>query len=146
MSNDIRHTFESADGKKVTLTFRRSLLSQEKFRQLAARYAPDDDTPAAVLHFCWLAAHVVEAKNAPGLPLRINADADEFWMVYESTLALFDEYEGFAAAVDAIPVNQLPVEDDPVKKPLEDLTPEQREEVEQAKLLEANGDPVPEKN
>ena len=109
------HEFTSIDGAAVTLRFKRSLLSEAKFLSWHGRFAADRED-ATIGNFCFMAAHVVEAENAPGLPMQVNVADDVFWSVYEAFLALFDSFEGFGKAIDAIPAAVLPEETDPVKK------------------------------
>ena len=146
MSERMTHKFTSVDQKAITFVFRRDLLSDVKFSRFLRRFAPGDKPLAVEFNFCWLAAHVVEAKGIAGFPLPISVTDQVFWLAFERTLALFESIDDFVDVCDAIPVDQLPTEDDPVKKPLEALTPDERAEIDEAKLLEANGDPVPEKN
>lgn len=115
------HEFISTDGAAVTLRFKRSLLSEAKFLSWHGRFAGDKED-VTVGNFCFLAAHVTGATNAPGLPMRTNATDDEFWTVYEAFLALFDGFEAFGLVVDAVPTATLPEENDPVKKHDKKLT------------------------
>jgi hypothetical protein len=118
------YTFETVDGRAVTLVFQNTMLGDVRVR-LFNRYADEKDWPDFNIRsdFAWVLAYLVAVRGVEFAIPPAHADLEVFNAAYYAFVGLTDE-DSFYGAVRA--VNALKTRTDPLEKPDALLTPEEQ--------------------
>lgn len=125
MTNDVKYTVTTYDGKKATFILRNTLRHDIRFRVLAKRFAGDDLADATERwNFVFFMARVVEVKGIDWEPVEDQCKPAEFEASYLGFADLFDAaaMENCAQAVIAMKTPRT----DAVEKPDALLTEEEK--------------------
>jgi hypothetical protein len=118
------HTFETVDGRRVTLIFKNTMRQDIRNRVMVQKFADQQRFEAdwnIRSDFIWIISRVAKVDGADWRPVDDTATEDEFEACYYAFTDLVDD-DTFYGCVRA--VNDLKLRSHPVEKPDSALTAE----------------------